>query len=341
MGSVKDLMVLKKPEGNNTGTGLFVFSDRYSVFDWGEMPNLILQKGKALCITGAYFFEKLEKIGIRTHYVGVVEDDKTKRLHELEGAVDKLKIKLVRVIKPKIRMNTYDYSEIQRQNTNFLIPLEIVYRNSLPAGSSVFKRLKEGTLKIEDIGLNKMPSPGEKLEKPILDVSTKFEATDRYISWGEAQKLVGLTDNEITEIKNLAMVVNNLITNETKRIGLENEDGKLEFAFDENRNLMLVDVLGTPDECRFTYSKIPVSKEIARIFYRNTEWYKDVERAKKTNKISWKQIVKSKPPPLPDKLEKLISMLYLAVCNELTNHKWFDTKRLEDILFELKDILNL
>jgi phosphoribosylaminoimidazole-succinocarboxamide synthase len=35
MGSVKDLTVLKKPEGNEAGLGRFVYSDRYSVFDWG------------------------------------------------------------------------------------------------------------------------------------------------------------------------------------------------------------------------------------------------------------------------------------------------------------------
>lgn len=39
MGSVKDLAVLKEPAGTETGTGRFIFSDRYSVFDWGEMPD--------------------------------------------------------------------------------------------------------------------------------------------------------------------------------------------------------------------------------------------------------------------------------------------------------------
>jgi phosphoribosylaminoimidazole-succinocarboxamide synthase len=34
----------------------------------------------------------------------------------------------------------------------------------------------------------------------------------------------------------------------------------VEFSFDENRRLMLVDVLGTPDECRFEYRGMPVSK---------------------------------------------------------------------------------
>lgn len=74
MGSVKDLVVLKQPNDVETGIGRFIFSDRYSIFDWGEMPNYIENKGKALCILGAYFFEKLEDIGIKTHYLGVVND---------------------------------------------------------------------------------------------------------------------------------------------------------------------------------------------------------------------------------------------------------------------------
>jgi len=53
MGSVKDLTVLKTPTKTQSGRGRFIFSDRYSVFDWGEMPDHIDQKGAALCITAA------------------------------------------------------------------------------------------------------------------------------------------------------------------------------------------------------------------------------------------------------------------------------------------------
>lgn len=37
----------------------FEFTDDYSVFDWGKMPDTIENKGRALTIFGAYFFEKL------------------------------------------------------------------------------------------------------------------------------------------------------------------------------------------------------------------------------------------------------------------------------------------
>ena len=38
----------------------FEFSDDYSVFDWGKMPDKIDHKGRALALIGAYFFEQLE-----------------------------------------------------------------------------------------------------------------------------------------------------------------------------------------------------------------------------------------------------------------------------------------
>ncbi|MEM3746657.1 MAG: phosphoribosylaminoimidazolesuccinocarboxamide synthase, partial [Thermoproteota archaeon] len=61
MGSVKDLEVIEKPTRNRMGIGRFHFSDRYSVFDWGEMPDQIEGKGAALCLMGSYCFERLEE----------------------------------------------------------------------------------------------------------------------------------------------------------------------------------------------------------------------------------------------------------------------------------------
>lgn len=339
MGSVKDLVVLKKPEGGRTGIGRFIFSDRYSVFDWGEMPDHIKNKGTALCIIGACLFEKLEEMGIRTHYLGVVEDGKSKRLSELKGPGNCMEIKLLRVIKPEIKENVYDYSVYQNERSNFLVPLEVVYRNSLPEGSSIFKRLKEASLKLEDIGLDEMPLPGQKLENPILDASTKLEATDRYITWEEAKNIAGLADDEVEEIKRITLLVNELITREARRVALVNEDGKIELGFDEDRNLMLVDVLGTPDECRFTFEDMPVSKEVARIFYRNTDWCKEVEEAKKKDRVGWKKLVRATPPSLPNRLEELISLLYQACCNEITRKRWFATPPLREILLETKEVL--
>ncbi len=338
MGSVKDLVVLKNPKNERTGVGRFVFSDRYSVFDYGKMPDEIEDKGKSLCIVSAYFFEKIEEIGIKTHYIGVVEDGKVKKINDLKNSTNIMEITLLRVLKPEVKEGIYDYSIYKKERCNFLIPLEIIYRNALPEGSSIFKRIKEGKLSLKDIGLEKMPEKGEVLKTPIIDVSTKYEDTDRYITFDEAKKLLNLKEEEIEEIKKISLLINSLITEEVKRIGLFNEDGKFEFGFDQDRNIILVDTIGTLDECRFTYKNIPVSKEIARIYYRNSSWFKEVEEAKKAHRINWRKYVKV-PPNLPFELKKLIEDIYKAFANEITQREWFKVKPLKEILEILKEYI--
>jgi phosphoribosylaminoimidazole-succinocarboxamide synthase len=49
------------------------------------MPDHIEGKGAALCLMGAYCFEQLEKLGVKTHYRGLVNSEgKAVRLAELE-----------------------------------------------------------------------------------------------------------------------------------------------------------------------------------------------------------------------------------------------------------------
>ncbi len=341
MGSVKDLLVIKEPTKDCPGLGRFVFSDRYSVFDWGEMPDHIAQKGSALCLTAAYFFEKIEQERIMTHYLGLVENEEVKSLSTISQPTNILATKLYRVLKPQLtEKNNYNYRFYKQEVGNFLIPLEIIYRNTLPAGSSIFNRLKAGNIKLEDLGLESFPEEGIELQKPYLDVSTKLEATDRYLNWREAQEISQLSHQKISEINAITLRINQMISKEVQKIGLKNEDGKLEFALDNEQNVVLIDVVGTLDECRFTYRGIPVSKEIARLYYRQSRWYQDIVKAKEKDPTNWKKLVKEKPQPLPPRLKLLLSWLYCAFTNELTERKWFiGIPSLLDILQEIHDFI--
>jgi phosphoribosylaminoimidazole-succinocarboxamide synthase len=341
VGSVKDLVVIEKPLKNKTGRGRFIFSDRYSVFDWGEMPDHIPNKGKSLCISAAYFFEKLESMGIKIHYLGLVEDGQPKRISDVKSPVDIMEVKLFRVLKPTKTANGYPYSIYKKEEGHLLVPLEVIFRNSLPAGSSVFKRFEKGELELKELGLGKMPIPGENLEKPFLDVSTKLEESDRYLGWEEAQKIANLSDNELGEIRRVTLSINQLIGQEANKIGLKYEDGKIEFAFDEDRKLVVVDVLGTLDECRFTFKGLPISKEIARLHYRKTPWFKELMDAKKKDELNWKDKVNLSPPPLPPRLKELISMAYCAFANEITGREWFkNIPSMRELLEETSQIID-
>lgn len=340
MGSVKDLILLEKPLKNKSGRGRFVFSDRYSVFDWGEMPDHIENKGKSLCISAAYFFEKLENIGIKTHYLGLIENGQLKRISDLKVPVDIMEVELFRVLKPPKTADGYDYSDYKKEDSNFLVPLEVIFRNSLPIGSSVFKRLEKRELELKQLGLEKMPIPGENLEKPFLDLSTKLEESDRYMNWKEAKRITNFSEDQLTEIRNITTIVNKLITEEADRIGLKYEDGKIEFGLDDNKKLLIVDVLGTLDECRFTFKGMPISKEIARLYYRESSWYEEILTAKKRNIYNWKNKVKSEPLLLPDRLKELISMAYGAFTNEITGRIWFPKiQTIREVLEEIIEFI--
>ncbi len=348
MGSVKDLEVIKKPTPEAMGIGRFQFSDRYSVFDWGEMPDRIGAKGAALCLMGAYCFEQLERKGLKTHYRGLVGvNGRAAKFKEINQPESVMEVNLVSVYKPKTSTVNgkiiHDYAMYSSNLRNCLIPLEIIYRNGLPEGSSIFKRLEQGKITFKDLGLDHYPKPGEQLTKPIFDVSTKLEETDRYLTWQEAQKIAGLTDQELEEIKTVLLKADETITEMALKAGLKNEDGKIELAFDENRKLMIVDVVGTLDECRFTYEGVHVSKEIARQFYKKTNWYSDMEQAKKEAEAKgitdWKSLCKSQPPKLDPKLKTIISEMYMAAANEMTGRKLFNAPMLADIIAKYKDYM--
>src|SRR3989344_2578762 len=219
MGSVKNLAVVKEATAKEMGGGVFEFTDDYSVFDYGKMPDTIPLKGEALCRMSAYNFVELGKKGVKSHFRKLV-------------AGNKMEVHLVRVLFPQ-------KGELNEGDTNYLVPLEVIFRNSLPNGSSVFKRFESGQLKPEDLGLKKIPKPGEQLKNPILDVSTKLEPTDRYMDWHEAQALARLSAPEIKELKEKTLQINDFIPKRAEKIGLAHADGKVEFAMDPKRGLIL------------------------------------------------------------------------------------------------------
>ncbi|MBU1077524.1 MAG: phosphoribosylaminoimidazolesuccinocarboxamide synthase [Spirochaetes bacterium] len=324
MGSVKDLQIIEEASGKSLGRGRFVFSDRYSVFDWGEMPDQIDDKGKSLALLSGYFLEKLKRKGIKTHYLGIMnEKDEVKTLDSIDIPSNSIEVSLVRVVKPALKNNIYNYTVYKTEQNNFLIPFEIIYRNRLPENSSVFKRLEKGEVTPEYFGLKEYPKAGQVLDIPLFDISTKLEVNDRYITWDEAKEMAALSDEEIRKIRGITSKVNDIITEDARRIGMINEDGKIELAFNENREIIVVDTLGTLDECRFNYKDHPVSKEIARKYYRQTEWFQKVEKAKQADRFKWKEIVGEEPEKLPKEFKDLFAAMYKTTANQITGKEFF------------------
>ena len=199
MTSVKEFRVETEPTATAAGRGRFVFTDQYSVFDWGEMPDHVPGKGASLCTMGAYNFERLEAEGIPTHYVGVVDagrddaaDDAVAdsasldatdpvALEACEAPPTEMAIELTQVPDlPYLGDDDYDYDAYHdAAGENYLIPLEIVFRNTVPEGSSLRSRGSPA-----DYGLDRESWPDGVVDLPERSrhvVSERLAAHRRYV----------------------------------------------------------------------------------------------------------------------------------------------------------------
>ncbi|ODS23392.1 hypothetical protein AB835_09230 [Candidatus Endobugula sertula] len=245
--STRKLTIIQPSSEHSTGVGVFNFEDDYSVYHYGKMPDKITGKGESICRMAAENFKILEKEGIKTHFRQFIPPNK-------------IEFDLFRIINPHIK-------KIAHNQNNYFIPLQVIFRNSLPKGSSIFRRLKEGTITLEQFNLNEIPVYGQVLNKPIIEFTTKLEEIDRYISDEEAQNISSLTDDEMKLLKNTTLKINKIISDKAISVGLEIADGKIEFALSSSRELVLVDVVGTLDDNRILYHGVQLSKQLLRNYY--------------------------------------------------------------------------
>lgn len=153
----------------------FKFSDAFSVFDWGKMPDALAGKGEALAQVGATFFRALESprhwrafskssvalelrrgagampgVALALNEMGERLQASGLRTHFLEkpaAALATLIVEEVHVERP--RMTTVlgqvvaDYSAMApAPKSARLIPLEVVFRFACPPGSSLWERVR-------------------------------------------------------------------------------------------------------------------------------------------------------------------------------------------------------
>ncbi|MBQ6547907.1 MAG: phosphoribosylaminoimidazolesuccinocarboxamide synthase, partial [Candidatus Methanomethylophilaceae archaeon] len=236
----------------------FVFTDNISVFD-KIIPSQIPHKGETLCRTAKYWFTLLKSMGIDSHFKEYLPPNR-------------MRVKRFNIIE--------DYDKIHHDTTNYLIPLEVICRHY--AAGSLMDRIKKGKITPEQLGFpnGHEVKYGEKLPKPFLECTTKLEAHDRELDEKEAKDIAALSDDEYDFIMNTILKVDEIIDAEAAKRGLIHCDGKKEFGYDEDRNLMLIDTFGTLDEDRWwdaaAYAEGKVeelSKEFVRQHYRETGYH--------------------------------------------------------------------
>jgi len=344
-GSVKNVRGVK-----GRAPYIFEYSDRYSVFDWGAMPDLLVNKGDSLAFMGNLFFtllgnknnwsswqapakiqkskilEKFKRDGVLHHCLGLDVDNEQANL---------LVVNPVQILEPTFDRE-WDYSAYQKRPTNVLVPLEVIFRFGVPEGSSLLSRTKDSSY-CSSIGLSKEPKIGDRFDFPVIEFSTKLESSDRYLPYSEARAIAGMSEEEFQNLIDYTSLVALRLKDLFQNIEIELWDGKFEYAFSKDRSLMMVDSIG-PDELRLIYKGKQLSKERLRTFYRDSSWYHAVAKAKslasERGTPEWKEIclqeLKESPKPLDRRVSESFSLMYQALCNELSQ-KYLGYDRFLDI----------
>ena len=342
-GSVKDLWGPFDVSGERAIA--FQYTDAYSVFDWGRMPDSLPKKGQALSMLGAYFFERLEspaawkefsktetamnlrrgakadfvdigeglqKHGLRTHYLGLVSEK------DFDTALTDGKLNVTRSLVPSHIMAVKqvvvippvgkDYSANKLSRETRLVPLEVVFRFSVPPGSSYLERAKD-------------VKPGTTFASPVIELFTKLEPSDRWVSYSEGLNISGLSSEQLNRMVSLTSWVAGFLRAEFLAHGMNLADGKVEWAVTTEGKIILVDAIG-PDELRILSGDVQLSKEFLRDHYRKSSWFAATvdakNQAKKRNELEWKQYCKEKPAPLPKEMLDLATRLYWCLAEKIT-----------------------
>lgn len=337
-GSVKRVW---RPPGDEASYW-FEFTDDYSVFDWGKMPDTIANKGKALLAIGAFFFEHLadnknwlaltqskhlgrfdhdwlkKKLncttfqdlttnGIRHHFQGLLSaQGKAVKLSELENSDAYMSVTKAVVERPEpvnLLDQTVFYYQHQTEDCR-LVPLEVVFRFGMPQGSSLKKRLDENPDYARQLGLKNVPAEGQWFDRPVLEFYTKLEPKDRLLSIQEALLISGLSPERFEQLADLAYATALAIYHHFAECGIELWDGKFEFL-EDHKGLILGDSIG-PDELRLVFAGHNLSKEMIRQFYRSTPWQLSLEKAQKLaatrGTLDWQTICIDELKQKPDQL---------------------------------------
>ena len=351
MTSVKAFRVVEPATPDGLGRGRFAFTDAYSVFDWGQMPDPIPNKGASLCTMGAFNFELLEDAGVPTHYRGVVDPDAVADgadpeeavvpLSQAGGSPTEMAIDLTQV--PELPYEGpdggYDYDSFHAAGgENYLVPLEVVFRNTVPVGSSLRSRRDPAEF---DLPFDEWPDGPVDLPEPVVEFSTKYEEQDRYLTREETDRIAGHAD--VDALGDLARDVNRVVTERAAAAGFVHEDGKIECLYVDG-DLRVADVVGTFDENRFSYDGQQVSKEVVRQWYKRNDpdWVEAVGEAKtavaERDIADWRELCDAEPIPLPQDVLDAVSAMYAAGANAYTETEWFDAPSVDDAVDAVRNL---
>jgi phosphoribosylaminoimidazole-succinocarboxamide synthase len=296
--STKNLEIIEAPTATRTGVGIFEYTDHYTVFHYGRMPDQIPGKGEATCRMAVFNFTRLQEAGVPTHFRRFI-------------APNRIEFDLARVPDPHS-------GPLLPGTGNYLIPVQVLFRNELPQGSSVHRRIAAGALTPAEAGLRSAPVVGETLEQPLLEYATMLEAVNRFIDPDEAQRLAGVSDEQFQTMGDLTIKVNDVLSRHAREVGLNHCDGKVEFLTASDGAVVIADSPGTPDESRLMFNGVHCGKQVLRNWYVAHGLEVPVSKliADGVPRSQWPQ-----PAPLPAEYLLVMSDLYRALSETWTGER--------------------
>jgi phosphoribosylaminoimidazole-succinocarboxamide synthase len=298
LNSTKNLKIIEPPTATKEGVGIFEYTDNYTVFHYGRMPDLIPGKGEEICRMAVFNFTMLEAAGVPTHFRRFI-------------APNRIEFDLARAPDPGTGPPTPGTG-------NYLIPVQVIFRNELPQGSSVHRRIATGALTAAEAGLRGVPAAGEKLDHPLIEYATTRDDVNRFIGGPEVQRLAGLSDEQFQAMRETTIKVNEVLTRHARELGLSHCDGKVEYLVSDEARLVLADSPGTPDESRLMFNGVHCGKQVIRNWYVAHGLDVPVSRliADGVPRSQWPQ-----PTPLPQHFLPVMSDLYRSLSQTWTGER--------------------
>ena len=117
LNSTKNLEIIEPPTATKEGVGVFEYTDNYTVFHYGRMPDLIPGKGEAICRMAVFNFIEAGGGGRANPFPPVHRPQPDR-------------------VRPRARPGP-GRRALAPDAGNYLVPVQVLFRNELPQGSSV------------------------------------------------------------------------------------------------------------------------------------------------------------------------------------------------------------
>jgi phosphoribosylaminoimidazole-succinocarboxamide synthase len=197
-----------------------------------------------------------------------------------------------------------------------IIPIEVVIRGYIYG--SYYDRIINNEIEYPD-----KPILASRIEEPIFDPTTKFEAKDRPINVKEIIENKWLTRNELDDLINNSIRLYKQVSKKVEEAGFIIADIKFEYGRDKEGNILLADSLG-PDEFRlwnkesYEIDKTQESydKQIIRDWLIENKYKKKLDESRKLG------FDDPKPPELPEKLVNEVIERYIYTFEKITGRNF-------------------